>query len=98
MTPGMDIFVVQHLHIHEDGEEDVKFIGVYSSREEAERAVERLKLQPGFCDVPDGFSIDPYGLDEDSGWAGGYVTVRHSDNPDKGEDGEDGTDETDPKS
>ncbi len=79
MSSGKDIFVVQHLHVHEDGEEDVKFIGVYSSREVAEGAVDRLKLQPGFCDTPDGFSIDLYRLDEDN-WTDGYATIHHSDN------------------
>jgi hypothetical protein len=67
------VFVVQHLHVQEDGAEDVKFIGVYSSQHAAEQAVERSKLKPGFCDVPDGFSIDQYALDEDNGTEG-YLT------------------------
>jgi hypothetical protein len=33
----MDVFLVHHVHVYDDGEEDVKFIGVYSTRESAER-------------------------------------------------------------
>jgi len=73
----VDLFIVQHLHVLDDGEEDVKFIRVYSSKEAAQQAVDRLRLQPGFCDAPDGFSIDQYPPNEDN-WIEGYVTVRHA--------------------
>lgn len=72
----MNVWVVQHLTVHDTGDEDVLFIGVYSSNENAENAVERLKLQPGFCDTGDGFSIDPYTLDQDN-WTEGFVTTHH---------------------
>ena len=72
----MVVFVVQHVHEYEDGEENVKMIGVYSTQEQAEGAVERLRKQPGFRDLPTGFSIDPYTVDEDN-WTGGYVTLYH---------------------
>ena len=36
------VFVLQHLHSREDGVEDVKFIGVYSTRENAQAAAARL--------------------------------------------------------
>jgi hypothetical protein len=68
------VFVVHHVHSQEDGTEDVKFIGVYSSREKAQEAVARLGRQPGFVDAPDGFCIDEYQVDRDQ-WAEGYVTV-----------------------
>jgi hypothetical protein len=68
------VFVLQHVHSREDGAEDVKFIGVYSSREKAEAAVVRLGRLPGFMDAPDGFHIDEYRLDQDH-WAEGYVVV-----------------------
>jgi hypothetical protein len=74
MASREDVFVVQHLNVHDDGEEDVKFIGVYSTREAAQDAVTRLRLKPGFCDTPDGFSIDLHEMDQD-GWPEGYVTV-----------------------
>lgn len=71
----MNVFVVQHVHVLEDGEEDVKLIGVYSSLDAAQAAVGRAQLKPGFCDASSGFSVDPYALDED-GWAEGYLTLR----------------------
>lgn len=80
------VFVLQHLHLLPDGEEDIKLIGVYSSRESALRAVDRLRLMPGFRDLPalvadlgegpgegSGFYLDPYTLDVD-GWAEGFET------------------------
>jgi hypothetical protein len=68
------VFVLQHVHSREDGVEDVKFIGVYSSHEKAQAAVARLGRLPGFADAPDGFHIDEYRLDQDQ-WAEGYVAA-----------------------
>jgi hypothetical protein len=73
-----EVFLVEHMHTLEGGEEDVKIIGIYSSKEHAERAVERLRKQAGFRDTPDGFTIDLYRLDQDH-WADGFVTVRGGD-------------------
>jgi hypothetical protein len=67
------VFVVQHEHQLRDDREDVKFIGVYATREHAERAVERLKQQPGFRDSPQGFSVDRYEVGKDH-WTEGFVT------------------------
>jgi homoserine kinase type II len=69
------VFVLQHVHLREDGSEDVKFIGVYSSREKARAAVGRLARLPGFADAPDGFHIDQYRVDQDQ-WAEGYAVVK----------------------
>jgi hypothetical protein len=81
------VFVVQHLHVLHDGQENVKMIGVYSSLEAARAAVDRLKGQPGFRDYPrlvdpltdtdadaSGFYIEAYPLDKDN-WTEGFVTV-----------------------
>lgn len=68
------VFVLQHVHELEGGDEDVKLIGVYSTREQAFSAVERLRSLPGFCDEPSGFNVDEYSLDQDQ-WTEGYVTV-----------------------
>jgi len=77
------VFVLQHLHVLPCGEEDVKLIGVYSSKAAAIAAVARLKEQPGFRDLPNivslgdednqGFYIDEYEMDMDN-WVEGYVT------------------------
>jgi hypothetical protein len=68
------VYVLQHVHLSDDGAEDTKFIGVYSSRDNARAAVERLSRAPGFSDAPDGFHIDEYQLDEDQ-WTEGYITL-----------------------
>jgi hypothetical protein len=68
------VFVVQHVHSTRVDLEDVKFIGVYSSRENAQAAVARLAHAPGFSDAPDGFHIDEYRIDQDH-WVEGYVSL-----------------------
>lgn len=70
----MKVYVLQHVHSHDAGEEDVKLIGIYSSPENAQAAVERLSRAPGFCDALTGFHIDEYQVDKDQ-WAEGYVTL-----------------------
>jgi hypothetical protein len=56
-----------------DGVEDVKLIGVYSSAESAEQAKLRLCNQPGFRDLREGFSIEPYTVDTDH-WTEGIIS------------------------
>ena len=68
------VFVLQHVHRRDDGAEDVKFIGVHSSREKAQAAGARLGRLPGFVDAPEGFCIDEYRVDQDH-WAEGYVAA-----------------------
>ncbi len=81
------VFVLQHLHVLAEGEEDCKFIGVYTSLENARRAMERLSSAPGFRDFPElvadpgagsgqgsGFYLNEHRLDAD-GWSSGFETV-----------------------
>ena len=70
----MIVHVLQHVHSFEDGNEDVKFIGVYSSQENAHAAIKRLSQVAGFSEAPDGFQIDEYRLDEDN-WVEGYISA-----------------------
>ena len=69
------VFLVEHAYTTDGGGEETKTIGVYSTREAAEQAIGRLRMQPGFSERPDGFNIDAYNLDQD-GWSEGFVTVR----------------------
>ena len=71
------VYVLQHVHSLEDGEEDVKFIGVYSSRENAQAAITRLGQAPGFSDALAGFSIDEYQVDKDQ-WVEGYSALTNA--------------------
>jgi hypothetical protein len=82
---AMEVFVLRHVHVldEEADQESVKMIGVYSAQILAEQAIARLRLQPGFCDVPNGFHISEYPVDKDH-WIDGYVTVA----PDEDEEDE----------
>jgi len=66
------VYVVQHVHEHQSGSEDVKFIGVYSSVARARSAVRRLRSKSGFRDCKQGFHLDAYTLDEDQ-WVEGFA-------------------------
>jgi hypothetical protein len=57
-------------------EEFEKLIGVYSSKELAQEAIERLRDKPGFRDYPERWKIDDWDLDEDE-WLEGFATVRN---------------------
>jgi len=60
-----------------DGGEDVKFIGVYSSRERAQATAARLSQESGFSDAPDDFHIDEYRVDQNQ-WVEGYVSLTNA--------------------
>ena len=79
------VFLLQHVHLLSGNEEDVKTLGVYSSRSSAMAAVERFRKLPGFRDAPgladtsapgsaQGFYLDEYEIDKDS-WAAGYQAL-----------------------
>ena len=68
----VDVFVLQHAY-ERRGCEEVKFIGVYSTRSRAEHAIQRMKELPGFASHLGGFHIDCYRVDEDH-WASGFST------------------------
>lgn len=68
------VFLVHHVARKNERDEDVKLIGVYSIRENADAAVRRLSSKPGFIEYPDGFHVDEYELDRDH-WTDGFVTI-----------------------
>lgn len=51
--------------------DDGSMIGVYSTRPNAEAAIERSRLLPGFCDYPQGFVLDEHVVDHDH-WTRGF--------------------------
>ena len=65
------VFVLQHVSDEDTPDEDVKMVGVYSSRDAAENAVARVRLLPGFREYPGGFKVDAYELDADH-WREGF--------------------------
>jgi barstar (barnase inhibitor) len=69
------VFILWHTHEFDDGHEDVKLIGLYSTHERAVEALNRVKDQPGFCDCPEGFEIIERTVDGRDDWPEGYTTV-----------------------
>jgi hypothetical protein len=67
------VFILQHEY-EWCGRDEVKFIGVYATHDDAQAAIRRLCDQVGFKDWPDGFSIDEYELGVDH-WTEGFVTM-----------------------
>jgi hypothetical protein len=67
------VFLVQHSYELESCDE-TKLIGVYSSLQEAQAAVERLKIQPGFRDRVDDFHIGELEINKDH-WTEGFSTM-----------------------
>jgi hypothetical protein len=74
----VDVFLLWHVDEIPDGEEDAKLIGVYATAEDAEAARLRVLQQPCFRNLPEGFQVDRYTVDEDQSTEG-YVTVTHED-------------------
>ena len=70
-----EVFLLWHVHEFDDGHEDLKVIGVYSTRAKAESGLSAVRHQPGFCDLPGGFVIGECRLDPIvPGWSEGYAT------------------------
>ncbi len=69
------VYLLWHTHLDEtlDGGEDVKLIGVYSTKDFAEEALIRISEVEGFRDHKEGFEISEYELDKDN-WTFGFVT------------------------
>lgn len=72
--------VVRHFENADDywdeDEDNIKLLGVYSSREAAERRIGEARTLPGFRDEPHCFHISPYELDRDE-WTTGYFTATY---------------------
>ncbi|WP_238431402.1 DUF7336 domain-containing protein [Streptomyces cavernae] len=55
--------------------DDVKLLGVYSSRDKAAERIARARLLPGFREEPKCFYIEEFTVDSDE-WTEGFVTVK----------------------
>ncbi len=67
------VYHLWHEYVMENGEDEVKELGLYSSRENAQEAITRYWSLPGFRDHPDGFKIYESELDRDGAWTEGFV-------------------------
>ena len=68
------VYILHHIHEFENNQENIKLIGVFSSKEKALKVLANHKILPGFKDAPNGFSIDEYTIDR-IGWTEGFVTI-----------------------
>lgn len=69
-----EVYILHHVHEFEDGDEDVKILGIFSSESKGIELIEKYKKQPGFKDDPEGFSADKYILDK-ADWVEGFSTL-----------------------
>jgi hypothetical protein len=67
------VFAVYHVRAKDPDNDDVKSIGIFSSRKLAEAAIDRVKVQAGFRDYLDDFLIDEKTIDKVC-WTEGFVS------------------------
>ncbi|MHC8347907.1 DUF7336 domain-containing protein [Pseudomonas sp. RT4P38] len=67
------VYIVTHTNELPNGQDDIKFIGVYESQTSAEDAVKRASLRAGFSENKDGFFIECFELGKDH-WTEGFFT------------------------
>ncbi|KES17843.1 hypothetical protein GASC598I20_013380 [Gilliamella apicola SCGC AB-598-I20] len=67
------VYYLYHVRYEDTDDEDVKIIGIYSSRRQAKVAINRMMKKPGFIDFPDDFQIHDDVLGRDS-WVDEFVT------------------------
>ncbi len=75
--PLSKVYLLEHYYDYgeESEHQEVRELGVYSTRELAEEARVRYATLPGFKDFPlDCFYIGAYTLDVDAGWWEGFVS------------------------
>jgi hypothetical protein len=68
------VYDLWYVRGYKDREDTELHIGVYSSQEKAQAAIESLCKKPGFMDWPEGFEIHEMKLDR-CGWAEGFKSV-----------------------
>ena len=82
----MKVYKLEHVHILYDDVEDTKFLGIFSTKEKAEDAMQILAKRPGFKDFPkliggddieEGFYITEEVVDEISDWKEGFSIVKY---------------------
>lgn len=72
----MTVYILQHSYDYGENFEyqETKFLGVFSSEKEAQKAVEHHKTLDGFKDYPNDFYIDEYEIDKKY-WSEGFIKV-----------------------
>jgi hypothetical protein len=71
------VYLVEHTY-ESDGIDEVKTIGIFSTRKKAQEAVEYLRYKPGFRDYPKkAFLISRAKIDR-IGWSEGFCSFEES--------------------
>lgn len=71
---GRKCYELWHMRVDDEDRDFDKLLGVYSTREKAEEALELLRHKPGFRDHPDGFEVLDGAMDR-TGMTEGFITV-----------------------
>jgi len=69
--PVVRVHLLLHVHRYEDGHENIRVIGVFSSRRKARDAVRQLRNKSGFRERKKGFDLSTCVLDH-AHWTQGY--------------------------
>lgn len=72
------MYLLYHMYYYGENNEheEIKTLGIYSSEQEAVKAVERYYKLAGFKIFPrECFCIDEYGVNEDRNWRDGFVNT-----------------------
>ncbi len=65
------VYLLQHSYELDNGCEETKLLGVFSSKQNAEEAIKEYKQLPGFRDKQENFFIDKYEVDKKH-WVEGF--------------------------
>ena len=71
----MKVFLAWHEYDNQ-GRDEAKLLGVFSTHEHAEAAIEARRDKPGFIDHPEGFEIAEVTVDYDQEWMEGFLKWR----------------------
>lgn len=61
--PYAYVFLAMHVFRYEDGHENIRVIGIFTSKQKAQEAIRRLRDKPGFRYRKRAFEISRYVLD-----------------------------------
>jgi len=70
------VFLLHYVYEFEDGHEDIKLLGAFSSREKAKKALSHIKKIPELKKIKKNFVIYSNRIDL-LGWREGYIIVRY---------------------
>lgn len=69
-----EVYILQHSYALQNGCDEAKLLGVFSSEEKAQQAIEMYRTLPGFCEHPQDFHLDKYSVGERC-WTEGFFTI-----------------------